>query len=86
MWIDCTGMCLFASSGVPHSDRYYLPKSIQYVVGWDDFDFDEAKRLGERVVHLQRLINLYRGYDAKTEDFNFGNRLLEPIPSGPRKG
>jgi aldehyde:ferredoxin oxidoreductase len=85
MWVDCTGVCLFASSGVPTSDNHYLPKSIEYVVGWDDFDFEEAKQIGQRVVNLQRLINLHRGYAAQ-EDFNVGKRILEPIPSGPRKG
>ncbi len=85
MWLDCTGMCLFASSGVPKSDSYYLPKSLAYVVGWDDFDFEEAQRIGERVVNLQRLINLHRGYTAQ-DDFNVGKRILEPIPSGPKKG
>jgi aldehyde:ferredoxin oxidoreductase len=85
MWLDCTGACFFTSSGMARSDREFLPKAIESAVGWDGFDFDEAKLVGERVVTLQRLINLSRGYTTE-DDFNVGKAILEPIPSGPKKG
>ncbi|MFQ5879518.1 MAG: aldehyde ferredoxin oxidoreductase C-terminal domain-containing protein, partial [Dehalococcoidia bacterium] len=85
MWVDCTGICWFASSGLKGADREYLPKVMAYAVGWDGFSFEEGAIVGERVANLQRLFNLYRGYKAQ-DDFDVGKRILEPIPSGPRKG
>ncbi len=85
MWIDSTGVCQFASAGVPRSDAYYLPRSVQLAVGWDDFDFTDVQLIGERLANLQRLFILHRGYTTK-EDFNFGARLMDPIPAGPKKG
>lgn len=85
MWEDSVGVCMFAT-GRGFSGMWELvPEAVAAAVGWDDFGHDEAWLVGERIIALQRLIALYRGYEPAC-DFDIAERLLEPIPAGPAKG
>jgi aldehyde:ferredoxin oxidoreductase len=84
LWDDCHGTCSFSTKHVPgalgHSAR-----AVAAAVGWQNFTTDEAMLVGERVLTVLRLINVYRGYETAS-DLDISPRLLEPVPDGPAKG
>ncbi len=84
LWEDATGCCIYVSRGVKGS-LDIVPQALSAAVGWTGFNRDEALQVGERIVVLQRLLALYRGYKPE-DDFDIAKRLLDPLPSGPAKG
>jgi aldehyde:ferredoxin oxidoreductase len=84
-WIDCPGICLFVSLAMPEVDKTHLPRAMEYAVGWEGFSFEEGALVGERVIALQRLINLYRGY-RPGNDYDVGERVMAPMTVGHGKG
>ncbi len=63
----------------------YASRAIALATGWSNFDADEALRVGERMVNLQRVIALKRGFKPEDE-FDISARLLEAPSSGAAAG
>lgn len=84
LWEDSIGVCVMATEGV-EGILELAPQAVAAAVGWEGFGRDEAMLIGERIVNLQRLIALYRGYRPE-HDFDISPRLLEPLAAGPAKG
>lgn len=80
---DCFGVCMFTVFGVPGIVDLQT-RMISAVVGWD-FNAEEAKLLGERVIALSRMFNFKRGLRVK-DDLEFGPRFIEPPTAGLGKG
>ena len=57
----------------------------QLATGWDDFDGDEALAVGERLINMQRIIALKRGFTA-ADEFDVSDRLLEAPTEGRAAG
>lgn len=85
MWGDTLGVCLRAFNANMRGILDVMARALRAATGWEDFIRDETLLTGERVVNLQRLISLYRGYKPEY-DFDFSPRLVEPIAAGPAKG
>jgi len=84
LWEDSLGVCWFACWGV----KDVLPnsaKAIALATGWDDFDGDEALAVGERLINMQRIIALKRGFTA-ADEFDVSDRLLEAPTEGRAAG
>lgn len=84
LWEDALGVCWFACWGVK-GVLDYSARSIAAATGWSDFDRDEAMLIGERIVNLQRIIALRRGFKPQDE-FDVSNRLLEAPTVGTAAG
>ncbi len=84
LWEDTLGVCWFAAWGVP-GILTYTADAIKYATGWNDFSADEALLVGERMVALQRIIAIKRGFTSKDE-FDISDRLLEAPKAGTAAG
>jgi aldehyde:ferredoxin oxidoreductase len=84
LWEDTLGICWFACWGVK-GVLDNSAKAIALSTGWSDFDRDEAMAVGERMVNLQRLIAVWRGFRPEDE-FDISSRLLEAPTVGPAAG
>lgn len=80
---DCTGICFFATVGVERIGEW-LPKALSLATGWD-FSWQEALEVGERLINLQRVIAVKRGF-KKENDFEISERMLVDAEVGPAKG
>ncbi len=79
---DSVGACKFMGMALMAEDVVPI---IASCTGWDDFDIDEFRQVGERVVNLARCFNVREG--ATRSDDNLPRRLLdEPLPDGPAAG
>lgn len=83
MWEDSIGICLYLTWGVPNITKM-VPKAVSQATGWD-IDWDEAYKVGERIIQLQRLFAIERGF-KKEYDMDISPRQLEPLKGGPAKG
>lgn len=61
-----------------------LAEAIAYVTGWD-MSKQELIEIGERIYTLERLINVSRGINRKSDILPY-RVMNEPIPDGPSKG
>lgn len=61
-----------------------LAEALSYVTGWD-ITKQELTEIGERIYTLERLINVSRGIDRKSDILPY-RVMNEPIPEGPSKG
>ena len=84
LWEDTLGVCWFACWGVK-GVLDYSSEAIALATGWSDFDRDEAMAVGERMVNLQRVIAIKRGFKPEDE-FDISNRLLEAPTVGQAAG
>lgn len=84
LWEDTLGNCWFAAWGVK-GVLDYSSKAVALATGWSDFDSKEALAVGERMVNLQRLIAISRGFTPKDE-FDVSDRLLEAPTVGKAAG
>jgi aldehyde:ferredoxin oxidoreductase len=84
LWDDTTGVCWFAALSLPGIVGM-TARSVAAAVGWENFDAEEALRVGERIATLMRLIAVKRGF-TKRHDFDVSPRLLEAPSSGPGQG
>ena len=82
LWGDCIGVCKFATDGRAGTLECAV-SAVGSLHGWSDFGREEALAVGERIVNLQRLVSLYRGYQPES-DFYISERMLS-VPSGPAK-
>ncbi len=83
LWIDCMGICDFVALGVPDFSKFGS-ESLSRVVGWD-FSSQEADLVGERVINLEKMFSLQRGFTIE-DDLNVGPRVIEAPTEGPAKG
>ncbi|MDP7343067.1 MAG: aldehyde ferredoxin oxidoreductase C-terminal domain-containing protein, partial [Alphaproteobacteria bacterium] len=84
LWEDTLGVCWFACWGVKES----LPnaaKALALATGWTDFDRDEAMAVGERLINMQRIIAIKRGFTS-ADEFDISDRLLEAPTEGKAAG
>ncbi|OGA77304.1 MAG: hypothetical protein A3G81_09320 [Betaproteobacteria bacterium RIFCSPLOWO2_12_FULL_65_14] len=83
LWEDCLGVCVFACWGVKGITGI-TPRALASATGFA-MEWESAKLLGERVIQVQRLFALSRGF-KKSFDMDISARMLEPVPSGPIAG
>lgn len=84
LWEDTLGVCWFACWGVKGA-LDYSSKALALATGWSDFDRDEAMAVGERMINMQRIIAIKRGFQPKDE-FDVSDRLLEAPTMGAAAG
>lgn len=84
LWWDSLGICMFSVRGVADSVDL-TSKSLAQAVGWQDFSFEEAMMVGERVTNLMRLVYARRGFQ-KSDELDVSPKHLEAPPAGPSKG
>ena len=85
---DCLGICWIASQRMAPQiiDRYNMgtyAKLIATVTGWDISE-KELIKIAERILSIERSINILSGLERK-DDFP-PDRFYEPIPDGISKG
>ena len=78
---NCAGHCHFAARMVREETHV---EAVAASTG-REYTHEKALLIGERLLVLQRLIQLYLGFSPE-EDFVISPRLLEPIPDGPAAG
>ncbi len=83
-WDDSIGICWFACRGVVGISEY-VPKAMMHATGWDDLSWDDALAVGDRLLQLQRLIALSRGF-TKQDDLDASERILGDPKVGPAAG
>lgn len=81
LWDDCLGICYFATLGIGGTHRLAV-EAVEAATGAKP---EEPLVLGERIVNLQRLINLSLGFEPD-EDFDLSPRLLGKLTEGPAAG
>jgi aldehyde:ferredoxin oxidoreductase len=79
-FVDSTGICLFSKFAITHRE---IVSMLAPATGLD-FNFDKSIVQGDRIWNLERLFNLRAGFTAA--DDTLPDRMLEPIPGGPRAG
>ena len=60
-------------------------KAISLATGWDGFDAEEALAVGERLINMQRIIAIKRGFTS-ADEFDVSDRLLEAPTEGKAAG
>jgi len=63
----------------------YASSAIAHATGWSDFDQKEALEAGERMINIQRIIAIKRGFKPEDE-FDISDRLLEAPTVGVAAG
>ncbi len=84
LWEDSLGVCWFACWGVK-GVLDNSAKAVALATGWSDFDRDEAMAVGERLINMQRVIAIKRGFKPEDE-FDVSDRLLEAPTAGVAAG
>ena len=84
LWEDTLGVCWFACWGVKDVVGNSA-KALALATGWSDFDREEALAVGERMINMQRVIALKRGFTS-ADEFDVCDRLLEAPSEGKAKG
>ena len=82
--IESLGVCKYGTMVPP---ALYYPEVIEALRITNGFDTDEKelKKIGERIVNINRLFNIREGFSRK--DDSLPKRLTdEPAPQGPPKG
>ncbi len=83
IWVDCLGICSFVAQGIPGFVRFG-PDTLSCAVGWD-FSAKEAELVGERVINLEKIFSVQRGFTIE-DDLDVGPRVIEAPTEGPAKG
>ncbi|MFC1591494.1 aldehyde ferredoxin oxidoreductase family protein [Thermodesulfobacteriota bacterium] len=78
---DVTGTCKFMGLML---DAHEWVDLIASVTGWQ-FDVDDFRKTGERVVNLSRAFNMREGL-SRADDTLPARLLAEPMPGGPASG
>jgi aldehyde:ferredoxin oxidoreductase len=81
MWENCAGQCHFVARHLKETTHV---EAVAAATG-HEYTYEDALLIGERLLILQRLIQLYLGFSPE-EDFVIAPRLVERIPDGPAKG
>jgi aldehyde:ferredoxin oxidoreductase len=82
---DSIGLCWFLviKEKTPGITRV-LAEALSAATGWD-FDWERARTVGERIVQMQRMIAVSRGF-RKENDFEVSDRVLQAPATGPTAG
>jgi aldehyde:ferredoxin oxidoreductase len=83
IWTDCLGICDFVAIGLPEFAKFSA-QALSAITGWD-FTREEGEAVGERVINLEKLFSLRRGFTID-DDLNVGHRTIEAPEEGPAKG
>lgn len=83
---DSVGLCWFALvfQNVPGITRI-VSDALVAATGWDYSWSKQGQECGHRIINLQRLIALSRGF-TKADDFDVAERVLEDPGKGPAAG
>jgi len=81
MWENCSGHCHTHARTVKEASHV---DAVAAVIG-ENYTYEDALMIGERLLALQRLIQIYLGFSPE-EDFVIADRLLEKIPGGRAAG
>jgi len=81
MWDDCIGVCYFATLGIGGTHRL-ATEAVEAATG---VTLETSTVAADRIINLQRLINLSLGFHPD-EDFDLSSRLLGKLTKGPAKG
>jgi aldehyde:ferredoxin oxidoreductase len=84
LWEDTLGVCWFACWGVK-GVMEYASQAIALSTGWSDFNPGEAIEAGERMINMQRIIAIKRGFQPKDE-LDVSPRILEAPTEGAAAG
>ncbi|MFI5400320.1 MAG: aldehyde ferredoxin oxidoreductase family protein [SAR324 cluster bacterium] len=84
LWEDTLGVCWFACWGVK-GVLDYASRALALGTGWSGFDREEALAVGERMVNLERVIAVKRGFKP-ADEFDVSPRLLEAPKEGVAAG
>ncbi len=79
-FVDSSGICLFTKFAITHREIVSMMAPATGI----DFTFDKSIVQGDRIWNMERLFNLRAGFTAA--DDTLPDRMLEPIPGGPRAG
>lgn len=82
-WDDSNGTCWFATWGVPNHMKMSA-EAVSAATGWDFLE-EEAMQVGERLVHLERVMNVRLGLEPE-DDLNVPERMVSAPPEGKAKG
>jgi aldehyde:ferredoxin oxidoreductase len=82
LW-DSLGVCFFAFLGIP-GILPLISKALDAATGVKIAP-ENLLVVGHRIITLQRLINVYLGYQPE-DDFDMANRMFEKIATGPAAG
>jgi aldehyde:ferredoxin oxidoreductase len=83
-WVDSIGICWFADWGVPGA-LIFEAEAVEAATGIK-FTKEKALEVGERVVNLERILNVKLGLKPDDDINDVGPRFLEPPIAGPGKG
>lgn len=83
IWVDSLGICDFAALGLPNFSQFG-PESLSCVTGLD-FSSEEASLAGERIINLEKLFSIGRGFTID-DDLFVGARVIEAPSQGRAKG
>ncbi len=84
LWEDTLGVCWFACWGVK-GVMDHASECVALATGWSGFDRNEAMEVGKRMINLQRVIAIKRGFTAQDE-VDVSDRLLEAPKEGKAAG
>jgi len=79
-FVDSSGICLFTKFAITHREIVAMMAPATGL----DFTFDKSITQGDRIWNMERLFNLRAGFTAA--DDTLPDRMLEPVPGGPRAG
>lgn len=57
---------------------------VRFVTGWEDIDFDELQKVGERRLNMMRAFNAREGMDRQNDVIP--EKLFKPLNGGPSDG
>ena len=82
---DSLVLCRFVEErGFGSTNNQDVAEVLRLVTGWD-IDADELETIGERIVNLERMMQVSRGV-RREQDAIPWRAMNEPIPAGPAKG
>ncbi len=81
---DCAVMCLFLLGAAFRGSLEETAELLRTATGFP-IDVDEVRRIGERVLNLERCFNVREGF-TRADDTLPRKFMVEPLPEGPSKG
>jgi aldehyde:ferredoxin oxidoreductase len=85
LWEDSIGVCLFSLMPPAPGTLALTARAVAAATGWQPLTAEEALRIGERIINLERLFSVHRGRSLR-HDLDVGPKLLEAPKDGKAKG
>ena len=85
LWEDSIGVCLFSVVPAAPGTLALTAQAVGAATGWRDLTAEEALRIGERIINLERIFSVRRGRTL-LHDLDVGRKLLEAPQDGKAKG